>query len=57
MGLNPERGVAEAMHSGMTFNTVIGSFAYDAKGDRKDSDYVVYVWKKGADGKMIYEQM
>jgi branched-chain amino acid transport system substrate-binding protein len=54
--LDPKK-VAEAMHSGMTFNTVIGSFAYDAKGDRKDSDYVVYVWKKGADGKMIYEQL
>jgi len=54
--LDPKK-VAEAMHSGMSFNTVIGSFAYDAKGDRKDSDYVVYIWKKAADGKMIYEQM
>jgi branched-chain amino acid transport system substrate-binding protein len=54
--LDPKK-VAEAMHSGMTFNTVIGSFAYDAKGDRKDSDYVVYVWKTAPDGKMIYEQL
>ncbi len=54
--LDPKK-VAEAMHSGMVFNTVIGSFAYDEKGDRKDSDYVVYVWKKAADGKLIYEQL
>ena len=48
--------LAEAIHSGMTFKTVIGSFAYDAKGDRKDADYVMYTWKKGADGKITYVQ-
>jgi branched-chain amino acid transport system substrate-binding protein len=54
--LDPKK-VADAIHSGMSFNTVIGSFAYDTKGDRKDADYVVYVWKKAADGKMIYEEV
>ena len=49
--------VADAMHSGMTFDTVIGKFSYDAKGDRNDADYVIYVWKKAADGKLVYEQM
>jgi branched-chain amino acid transport system substrate-binding protein len=49
--------VAAAMHSGMTFDTVIGTFSYNAKGDRNDADYVVYVWKKAADGKLTYEQM
>ena len=40
------------MHSGMTFDTVIGKFSFDKKGDRNDADYVMYVWKKGADGKI-----
>ena len=48
--------MAEAMHSGMTFKTVIGDIAYDAKGDRTSVDYVWYVWKKGADGKVTYVQ-
>ncbi len=54
--LEPKK-VAEAMHSGMVFDTVIGKFSYDTKGDRKDADYVVYVVKKAADGKMSFEQM
>ena len=33
--LDPKK-VAEAMHSGMTFHTVIGPIAYDKKGDRTD---------------------
>ncbi len=54
--LDPKK-VAEAMHSGMTFETVIGKFSYNAKGDRNDADYVVYVIKKGADGKLMFDQM
>ncbi len=46
--------VADAMHSGMMFDTVIGKFSFDKKGDRNDADYVMYVWKKGADGKISY---
>ena len=53
--LEPKK-VAEAIHSGMAFNTVIGKFAYDKKGDRQDADYVMYTWKKGADGKITYVQ-
>src|SRR5271165_6711993 len=49
--------VAEAMHSGMTFNTVIGPIAYDKKGDRTSVDYVWYVWEKAPDGKITYKQM
>ncbi|MDB5509819.1 MAG: amino acid transporter substrate binding protein [Hyphomicrobiales bacterium] len=49
--------VAEAMHSGMTFDTVIGKFSFDKKGDRNDADYVMYVWKKMPDGKMSYVEM
>ena len=44
--LDPHK-VADVMHSGMTFHTVIGDIAYDKKGDRTSVDYVWYVWKKG----------
>ena len=54
--LDPKK-VAEAMHSGMTFKTVIGDIAYDKKGDRTTVDYVWYVWKKGDDGKIVFKQM
>ena len=54
--LDPKK-MAAAMHSGMTFHTVIGDIAYDDKGDRTTADYVWYVWKKGADGKVVWEQM
>ena len=54
--LDPKK-VAEVMHSGITFKTVIGDISYDKKGDRTNVDYVWYVWKKGADGKITYVQM
>ena len=44
------------MHSGMTFNTVIGPISYDKKGDRTTVDYVWYTWEKGPDGKITYVQ-
>ncbi len=46
--------VAEKMHSGMTFKTVLGDISYDKKGDRTNLDYVMYIWKKGGDGKITY---
>src|SRR5471030_1249118 len=54
--LDPKK-VAEIMHSGMTFKTVIGDIAYDKKGDRTTVDYVWYVWKKGDDGKITFKQI
>ena len=48
--------IAEVMHSGMTFKTVLGDIALDKKGDRTSVDYVWYVWKKGDDGKITYKQ-
>jgi branched-chain amino acid transport system substrate-binding protein len=56
------RKVADAMHSGKPFNTVLGELSYDKKGDvtgytvggKKKDRYVLYVWKKGADGKITY---
>jgi branched-chain amino acid transport system substrate-binding protein len=49
--------VADVMHSGMTFKTVLGDIAYDAKGDRTSMDFVWYIWAKNADGKLTYHQM
>jgi branched-chain amino acid transport system substrate-binding protein len=54
--LDPKK-VAEIMHSGMVFKTVIGDIAYDKKGDRTTVDYVWYVWKKGDDGKITFKQI
>jgi len=53
--LDPKK-VAEKMHSGMNFKTVIGNIAYDKKGDITRLDYVVYIWKKDASGKITYVQ-
>ena len=46
--------VAEKMHSGMKFKTALGDISYDKKGDRTTVDYVMYIWKKNADGKITY---
>jgi branched-chain amino acid transport system substrate-binding protein len=51
--LDPKK-VAEKMHSGMTFKTVLGDISYDKKGDRTNLDYVMYVWKKTPEGKISY---
>jgi branched-chain amino acid transport system substrate-binding protein len=51
--LDPKK-VAEKMHSGMTFKTVLGDIAYDKKGDITKLDYVMYIWKKDASGKITY---
>src|SRR4051794_27587021 len=48
--------IADVMHSGKTFNTVLGDISYDKKGDRTSVDYVMYTWKKGDDGKITYSQ-
>jgi branched-chain amino acid transport system substrate-binding protein len=46
--------VAEKMHSGMNFKTVLGDIAYDKKGDITKLDYVMYIWKKDSSGKITY---
>src|SRR5882762_6280969 len=59
--LDPKK-VAEVMHSGKVFNTVLGEVSFDKKGDvtgytvagKKKDRYVLYVWKKGPDGKITY---
>lgn len=51
--IDPKK-MAEKMHSGMTFHTVLGDISYDKKGDMTKADYVMYTWKKQADGKITY---
>jgi len=54
--LDPKK-VSEAMKSGRKFNTVIGEISYNAKGDITRLDYVMYVWKKDASGKITYVEI
>jgi branched-chain amino acid transport system substrate-binding protein len=51
--LDPKK-MAEFMKTGHKFKTVIGDISFDKKGDITRPDYVVYTWKKGADGKITY---
>ena len=54
--LDPKK-VAEVMHSGKNFKTVIGNISYDKKGDITRLDYVVYKWEKLPDGKISYVEL
>jgi branched-chain amino acid transport system substrate-binding protein len=54
--LDPKK-VSEQMKSGRKFSTVIGDISYDKKGDITRLDYVMYVWKKNAQGKITYVEM
>jgi branched-chain amino acid transport system substrate-binding protein len=54
--LDPKK-VAEAIKSGKKFKTVIGELSFDKKGDITRLDYVMYVWKKNADGKITYVEL
>jgi branched-chain amino acid transport system substrate-binding protein len=59
--LDPKK-VAEVMHSGKQFDTVLGTVSFDKKGDvstyiiggKPKDRYVLYTWKKGADGRITY---
>jgi len=52
---NDPKKVAEKIHSGAKFNTVLGPLSYDKKGDITKLDYVMYIWKKDAKtGKITY---
>jgi branched-chain amino acid transport system substrate-binding protein len=51
--LDPKK-VAEKMHSGMKFHTVLGDLSFDKKGDLTKLDYVMYLWKKDPSGRVTY---
>src|SRR4051795_9116403 len=53
-GSTDGKKVADVMKGGKPFKTVIGDISFDKKGDITRPDYVMYVWKKGADGKIDY---
>jgi branched-chain amino acid transport system substrate-binding protein len=46
--------IAAEVRTGKPYKTVIGELKYDKKGDITRPDYVIYTWKKGADGKVTY---
>jgi branched-chain amino acid transport system substrate-binding protein len=54
--------VAAVMHSGKVFHTVLGDISFDKKGDingymvdgKSKDRYVLYIWKKGDDGRITY---
>lgn len=48
--------VAAEIKSGKAWKTVIGDLAFDKKGDITRIDYVMYTWKKQADGNITYVQ-
>ena len=53
---NDPQAVAKALHEKGPFKTVLGDLSYDAKCDPTLPGYVMYEWKKGADGKYTYIQ-
>ncbi len=53
--LDPAK-VAEELHKGKAYKTVIGDLAFDGKGDVTRIDYVMYTWQKQPDGSIIYVQ-
>ena len=53
--LDPKK-VADKMHSGMAFKTVLGPLSFDKKGDLTKLDYVMYLWKKDPSGRVTYAQ-
>ncbi|EJN02069.1 ABC transporter substrate-binding protein, partial [Phyllobacterium sp. YR531] len=55
-GSNDPEAVAAAIKEKGPFKTVLGDIAYDEKGDPKLPGYVMYEWKKGADGNYTYVQ-
>ncbi|MEZ2132931.1 MULTISPECIES: branched-chain amino acid ABC transporter substrate-binding protein [unclassified Sinorhizobium] len=55
--VDPEN-VADALkNTDEGIDTVVGTLRFDEKGDRRDEDYTMYVWKAGADGKLGYSMM
>jgi branched-chain amino acid transport system substrate-binding protein len=54
--VDPE-AVAKVLHSGMRFKTAIGDLSFDQKGDITRSDYTVFIWKKGPDGRISYYEV
>ncbi len=46
--------VAKALKASAPFPTALGDMSFDEKGDPKLPGYIMYIWKKGEDGKYTY---
>jgi branched-chain amino acid transport system substrate-binding protein len=53
-GSSDGKKLADWLHQGKPVQTVVGPIVYDKKGDITKPDYVMYQWKKGANGKIDY---
>src|SRR5258707_8768285 len=53
--LDPKK-VAETIRADSPFKPLIGALAYKKRGAATRLDYVMYVWKKNAEGKITYVQ-
>lgn len=57
-GSTKPRDVANALRGdGDAIDTAIGSLKFDEKGDRRDQDYTMYIWKPDAGGKLDYKMI
>lgn len=52
VGSTDAHKIADALHSGQTFQTVLGPLAFNKKGDITQAGYVFYVWKDGNYGEL-----
>ena len=50
------KALAATMHAGVTFHTVLGDMTFDAHGDPTVPDDIVYVWHRGASGRMAFDE-
>jgi len=46
--------IAVVLHSGRTFNSIIGPVSFNAKGDSTAIKYVIYSWSQEDSGKLVY---
>ena len=53
-GSSDGKKLADWLHQGKPIDTVVGKISYDKKGDITQPAYIMYAWKKGADGKIDY---
>lgn len=51
-GTTDPRKVADLLHQGTPWNSVLGPISFDRKGDPKQGGYVFYVWKNGGYAQM-----
>ncbi len=55
-GSNDPVKAAASVVAASPIKTALGDLTYDAKGDNARPDFVIYTWKKQADGTFTYEQ-